>query len=194
MISPGLKNLNSKNLQEFIKSIDTLFVKLELAYHYQFYKVFGSDEKLHEGKKLWANSLKSYDIETIDAATEAIIQSQPYLPTLTDILKTCNEHRKKTSLPSADEAFIEARKSFSPRKEFNWSHAAVYYAGKKTGWNLINEKDGKEIFYDFKRNYDELIKQVNNGRILEIPIEEVAEDLKPLNQKLFESLRNKHKI
>ena len=65
---------------------------------------------------------------------------------------------------------------------------------KKTGWNLINEKDGKEIFYDFKRNYDELIKQVNNGRILKIPKEEAVENLKPLNQKLFESLRNKHKI
>ena len=35
----------------FIKAIDSLFLKLELAYHYQFYKVFGTDERLSEGKK-----------------------------------------------------------------------------------------------------------------------------------------------
>ena len=66
MINPGQKNLNSRNLQDFIEAIDALFLKLELAYHYQFYKVFGSDEKLNEGKKLWATSLKSYDIEIIN--------------------------------------------------------------------------------------------------------------------------------
>ena len=194
MISPGQKNLNSRNLQDFIEAIDALFLKLELAYHYQFYKVFGSDEKLNEGKKLWATSLKSYDIEIINKASEEIIQSQPYLPTLTDIVRICNEFLKNTSLPSADEAFVEARKSFSPRKEYNWTHPIVYFAGKKTGWNLLNEKDGKDIFYEFKRNYEELIKKVGNGIVFKVPKEKTAEDLEPLNQKLFESLRNKHKI
>ena len=194
MINPGQKNLNSRNLQDFIEAIDALFLKLELAYHYQFYKVFGSDEKLNEGKKLWATSLKSYDIEIINKASEEIIQSQPYLPTLTDIVRICNECLKNTSLPSADEAFVEARKSFSPRKEYNWTHPIVYFAGKKTGWNLLNEKDGKDIFYEFKRNYEELIKKVGNGIVFKVPKEKTAEDLEPLNQKLFESLRNNHKI
>ena len=194
VINPGQKNLNSRNLQDFIEAIDALFLKLELAYHYQFYKVFGSDEKLNEGKKLWATSLKSYDIEIINKASEEIIQSQPYLPTLTDIVRICNELLKNTSLPSADEAFVEARKSFSPRKEYNWTHPIVYFAGKKTGWNLLNEKDGKDIFYEFKRNYEELIKKVGNGKVFKVPKEKTAEDLEPLNQKLFESLRNKHKI
>ena len=194
MINPGQKNLNSRNLQDFIEAIDALFLKLELAYHYQFYKVFGSDEKLNEGKKLWATSLKSYDIEIINKASEEIIQSQPYLPTLTDIVRICNELLKNTSLPSADEAFVEARKSFSPRKEYNWTHPIVYFAGKKTGWNLLNEKDGKDIFYEFKRNYEELIKKVGKGKVFKLPKEKTTEDLKPLNQKLFESLRNKHKI
>ena len=38
--------------EDFINAIDELFLKLELAYHYQFYKVFGTDEKLKEGKAL----------------------------------------------------------------------------------------------------------------------------------------------
>lgn len=194
MTNPGQKNLNSDNLQEYIESIDALFLKLELAYHYQFYKVFGSDDKLNEGKKLWANSLKKYDIASINAASEEIIHTQPYFPTLTDIVKLCEQLRKSSSLPSADEAFIEARKSFSPRKKYQWSHPIIYLAGKKTGWNFLNERDGRDIFYDFKKNYEVLVKAVNNGKEFFIPEDKVEEELKPLDQKLFESLRKKFKI
>ena len=194
MTSPGQKNLNSDILQEYIESIDALFLKLELAYHYQFYKVFGTDDKLNEGKKLWANSLKKYDVAIINEASEEIIHTQPYFPTLTDIVKLCEQLKKNTSLPSADEAFIEARKSFSPRKKYNWSHPIIYLAGKKTGWNFLNEKDGRDIFYDFKKNYEHLVKAVNNGKEFFIPQDSIDEELKPLDQKLFESLRKKFNI
>ena len=194
MTSPGQKNLSSDILQEYIESIDALFLKLELAYHYQFYKVFGTDEKLNEGKKLWANSLKKYEVTIINEASEEIIHTQPYFPTLTDIVKLCEQLKKSTSLPSADEAFIEARKSFSPRKKYNWSHPIIYLAGKKTGWNFLNEKDGRDIFYDFKKNYEHLVKAVNNGKEFSIPEDAVDEELKPLDQKLFESLRKKFNI
>lgn len=194
MTSPGQKNLSSDILQEYIESIDALFLKLELAYHYQFYKVFGTDDKLNEGKKLWANSLKKYEVSIINEASEEIIHTQPYFPTLTDIVKLCEQLKKSTSLPSADEAFIEARKSFSPRKKYNWSHPIIYLAGKKTGWNFLNEKDGRDIFYDFKKNYEHLVKAVNNGKEFFIPEDSVDEELKPLDQKLFESLRKKFNI
>ena len=194
MTSPGQKNLSSDILREYIESIDALFLKLELAYHYQFYKVFGTDDKLNEGKKLWANSLKKYEVSIINEASEEIIHTQPYFPTLTDIVKLCEQLKKTTSLPSADEAFIEARKSFSPRKKYNWSHPIIYLAGKKTGWNFLNEKDGRDIFYDFKKNYEHLVKAVNNGKEFSIPEDSVDEELKPLDQKLFESLRKKFNI
>ena len=60
------KSISTK--EDFIKSIDAMFLKLELAYHYQFYKVFGTDEKLKEGKKLWAITLKNESPETILAS------------------------------------------------------------------------------------------------------------------------------
>ena len=80
----GQKKLNSTK-EEFIKTIDLLFLKLELAYHYQFYKVFGTDERLSEGKKIWATSLRNIDNEVIIKAAEDVISSQSFLPTLTDL-------------------------------------------------------------------------------------------------------------
>ena len=189
----GHQKLNS-NKEEFIECIDSLFLKLELAYHYQFYKVFGTDDRLNEGKKLWAISLKSFSTEIILEGIESVVGSQSYLPTLTDLIKACSEINNQDGFPSVEEAYIEARKSFSPRAEYPWSHPIVYFAGKKIGWNFLDEKDSKELFFSFKKIFNKLKLEAFNGN--EFKIEQTANQpsLTPLNKKLFESLRKKHNV
>ena len=182
------------NKEDFIKSIDALFLKLELAYHYQFYKVFGTDEKLKEGKKLWAISLKDTAPEIILDAVENVISSQSYLPTLTDLMKACNEINRMDGFPSVEEAYVEARRSYQPRASYNWSHPIVYFVGKKIGWNIINEKDSKENFNTFKHIFNALKIQAIEGKEFKIKQSKVLNDRKPLNPDLFEKLREKHKV
>ena len=182
------------NKEDFIKSIDALFLKLELAYHYQFYKVFGTDEKLKEGKKLWAISLKDIAPEIILDAVENVISSQSYLPTLTDLMKACNEINRMDGFPSVEEAYVEARRSYQPRASYNWSHPIVYFVGKKIGWNIINEKDSKENFNTFKRIFNALKIQAIEGKEFKIKQSKVLNDRKPLNPNLFKKLREKHKV
>ena len=182
------------NKEDFIKSIDALFLKLELAYHYQFYKVFGTDEKLKEGKKLWAISLKDTTPEIILDAVENVISSQSYLPTLTDLMKACNEINRMDGFPSVEEAYVEARRSYQPRASYNWSHPIVYFVGKKIGWNIINEKDSKENFNTFKHIFNALKIQAIEGREFKIKQSKVLNDRKPLNTDLFKKLREKHKV
>ena len=182
------------NKEDFIKSIDALFLKLELAYHYQFYKVFGTDEKLKEGKKLWALSLKYESPEVIIEAVEKVISSQSFLPTLTDIMKSCNEINKIDGFPSAEEAYIEARKSYQPRKDFNWSNPIVYFAGKKIGWNSLSEKDSNENFNAFKKVFNSLKIEAIAGKKFEIKDNTPSIDRKLLNKDLFKELRRKYKV
>tara|TARA_B100001564_G_scaffold232829_1_gene196736 strand:+ start:761 stop:1342 length:582 start_codon:yes stop_codon:yes gene_type:complete len=182
------------NKEDFIKSIDALFLKLELAYHYQFYKVFGTDEKLKEGKKLWAISLKDVAPEIILDAVENVISSQSYLPTLTDLMKACNEINRMDGFPSVEEAYVEARRSYQPRASYNWSHPIVYFVGKKIGWNIINEKDSKENFNTFKHIFNALKIQAIEGKEFKIKQSKVLNDRKPLNPDLFKKLREKHKV
>ena len=182
------------NKEDFIKSIDALFLKLELAYHYQFYKVFGTDEKLKEGKKLWAISLKDTAPEIILDAVENVISSQSYLPTLTDLMKACSEINTMDGFPSVEEAYVEARRSYQPRASYNWSHPIVYFVGKKIGWNIINEKDSKENFNTFKRIFNALKIQAIEGKEFKIKQSKVLNDRKPLNPDLFKKLREKHKV
>ena len=182
------------NKEDFIKSVDALFLKLELAYHYQFYKVFGTDEKLKEGKKLWAISLKDIAPEIILDAVENVISSQSYLPTLTDLMKACNEINRMDGFPSVEEAYVEARRSYQPRASYNWSHPIVYFVGKKIGWNIINEKDSKENFNTFKHIFNALKIQAIEGKEFKIKQSKVLNDRKPLNPDLFKKLREKHTV
>lgn len=181
--------------EDLIKSVDSLFLKLELAYHYQFYKVFGTDDKLKEGKKLWAVSLKHISSEIILEAIENVISSQSYLPTLTDLLKACNDINRKDGFPSLEEAYLEARRSYQPRRDFNWTHPIVYFAGKKTGWNILDEKDSNQSLQVFRKNYMYLKMQAQNGTEFKIKSNsDNNEKSKPFNRDLFKKLRNKFKV
>lgn len=184
----------SSSKKEFIASIDNLFLKLELAYHYQFYKVFGTDERLNEGKKLWAMSLKGFSLDTLGQAIEDVIGSQSYLPTLTDIVKACSEIKDKDGFPSIEEAYIEARKSYSPRNEYPWSHPIVYFSGKKLGWNTLDEKDSKELFFAFKRIFLRMKERAIEGYEFKIPKQDKPIESFTLNSKLFNELRKKHNV
>ena len=180
--------------ENLVQAVDSLFLKLELAYHYQFYKVFGTDEKLREGKKLWALSLKNLPPDIILKGIENVIISQSYLPTLTDLLKACNDINKNDGFPSVEEAYLEARRSYQPRKKFNWSHPIIFYTGKKVGWDILNERDTKETFTLFKNTFISLKKEAQKGKRFSIQNNENKKTLKPFNKSLFKKLRNKHKI
>ena len=190
-MTPGQKISNSDR-KSFIAAIDNLFLKLELSYHYQFYKVFGTDDKLKEAKKLWAESLKRYPSECIDSAVEIVIQSNDYLPTLTEIIKACSGSMGSINIPNPQEAFIEAQKSSSPRNSFPWTHPIIYWAGKEVGWELINSPNNTNTFQAFSKTYMRLVKELKAGKKFEIVSKEDKEIIEPLDVKLFESLRKKH--
>ena len=192
-MTPGQK-ISSSDRKSFIAAIDNLFLKLELSYHYQFYKVFGTDDKLMEAKKLWAESLKKYPSECIDSAVEIVINSNDYLPTLTEIIKACSGSMGSINIPNPQEAFIEAQKSSSPRRSFPWTHPIIYWAGKEVGWELINSPNNINTFQAFSKIYMRLVKELKNGKKFEVTSNENNEITEPLDIELFESLRKKHDL
>ena len=192
-MTPGQKISNSDR-KSFIDAIDNLFLKLELSYHYQFYKVFGTDDKLIEAKKLWAESLKKYPSECIYSAVETVIQSNDYLPTLTEIIKACSASMGSINIPNPQEAFIEAQKSTSPRHSFPWTHPIIYWAGKEIGWELINSPNNTNTFQAFSKIYMRLVKELKAGKKFEVISKENNEISGPLDIELFESLRKKHDL
>ena len=192
-MTPGQK-ISSSERKSFIEAIDNLFLKLELSYHYQFYKVFGTDHRLNEAKKLWAESLKKYPAEFINAAAETVIQANDYLPTLTEILKACSGSMGTINIPTPQEAFIEAQKSSSPRQSFPWTHPIIYWAGREVGWELINSQNNNNTFQAFSKIYIRLVKEMKAGKEFKVaPIKE-SDTFEPVDINLLEELRKKYNL
>ena len=192
-MTPGQK-ISSSERKSFINAIDNLFLKLELSYHYQFYKVFGTDHRLNEAKKLWAESLKKFPAECINAAVETVIQANDYLPTLTEILKACTDSMDAINIPTPQEAYIEAQKSSSPRQSFPWTHPIIYWAGREVGWELINSQNNNNTFQAFSKTYMRLVQEMKAGREFKVaPIEE-ADAFEPVDINLLEKLRKKYDL
>ena len=185
--------ISNSERKRFIEAIDNLFLKLELSYHYQFYIVFGTDHRLKEAKKLWAESLKKYPAECINAAVETVIQANDYLPTLTEVLKACSNSMGAINIPTPQEAFIEAQKSSSPRQNYPWTHPIVYWAGREIGWELINSQNNN-AFQAFSKTYMRLVKEMKAGKEFIITPKEKTDVLEPLDIKLLEKLRKKHNL
>ena len=76
------------------------------SYHYQFYKVFGDDDRLKEGKKLWAMSLKRFDNHHIKDSILKVVAKNDFLPTLSDFIKCCEE-AKLSDFQEPDDSFDE---------------------------------------------------------------------------------------
>ena len=77
-----------------------------MSYHYQFYKVFGDDERLKEGKNLWAMSLKRFDNRHIKDSILKVVSKNDFLPTLSDFIKCCEE-AKLLDFKEPDDNFDE---------------------------------------------------------------------------------------
>jgi len=69
--APGQISSNF-NKQQLIDAINNLFLKFELAYHYQFLRIYDAQEKIDNAKILWAKSLKDYSADVIDMVADEL--------------------------------------------------------------------------------------------------------------------------
>jgi len=129
----------------------------QINYHNQYFSAFGDNTKSENlAKNLWLNKLKQFSSETICGAAEKIIAENDYLPTLHKMLEACRQVGMPKGLPSPRNAYIEACNKPSPKATQDWSHAAVYLAGRDCGWHLLTnevERKALPLFSDSYRNY-----------------------------------------
>jgi hypothetical protein len=146
---------------ELIDAINQVFALFQINYHNQYFSAFGDNTKSENlAKNLWLNKLSQFSPETICGAAEKIIADNDYLPTLHKMLEACRQVGMPKGLPSARNAYLEACNKPSPKAAQDWSHAAVYLAGRDCGWHLLaNETERKAfpLFSDCYRNYCDLV-------------------------------------
>ena len=161
------KQPSSAHKNALMDAIDQMFAEFELVYHNQYHKAFPNQEKLLYAKKIWFSNLSEQQPQAILQAAHRAIKESEFLPTIKGLLKYCNE---SYGLPDARAAYLEACRASSPKHEFNWTHPAVYFAGRESDWYFLAGSAEKQAFPVFKRNYELICERVIAGEALSIPL------------------------
>ncbi|PCH58269.1 MAG: hypothetical protein COC19_08640 [SAR86 cluster bacterium] len=159
-------------VMDHVDAINQLFAQFEFAYHNQYHKAFADADSLIIAKKYWLSCLNQFSPVQIVAAAKRVIRSQEYLPSIAVVVKACDSGLDLYGLPSTREAYLEACSASSPKLDFQWSHAAVYFAGKASDWFFLANYSEQKTLPVFDYHYSLLCKRVISGETLslEMPV------------------------
>lgn len=171
---------------DLIDAINTLFTQFEVAFPNLYHRAFSSDNAIMLAKQLWANSLKDFTPAQILTGVQKAIENSDYIPTIHTVLKYCKEDLSAYGLPSPRDAYIEACNASEPRAEFEWSHPAVYFAGRQSDWFFLASNSESKALPIFETNYRAICQRIINGEKLAMPnVERLEHDAaKPLSSKV----------
>ncbi len=196
MHTPTEHNKNQqKASQTQLDAINQVFALFKLNFHNQFYKAFSKTEELNAVKRLWLDALKHFSAETMLRAAKSIIENNEFLPTLRTMIRFCEEHSHEP-LPDPHAAYTEACRAPSPKAEQQWSHLAVYYAGKATDWYFLQSNTEQTAFPVFKQEYEKICTRIRNGlqlkppQVKALPQESSTPLDKTSNQEKLSALKN----
>ena len=135
--------------------------------------------------RLWITHLKDYSPEVVQRVADDVIKNERYLPNLATFRSYCDHAYSLFGLPDVHSAYVEACRAPNPKKEYKWSHLAVYYAGLATDWFFISSAVESKVLPVFKRNYEMICDRVIKGEELAAPLHKAlpAEVSIPLDKK-----------
>lgn len=100
-------------------------------------------------------------------AAKQVIRTQDYLPSIAALVRACEQGLDLYGLALPRQAYLEACEAPSPKRDYAWSHEAVYLAGQAAGWFLLASEPESVSFPRFEYHYDILCRRVINGEELE---------------------------
>lgn len=156
---------------QLISAVNGVFEVLAVGYGNQYHAAYPNAEQSNLAKRLWAKHLQTYPANLVMKVADDIIGKETFLPSIAKFKEYCDNAYDAFGLPKADSAYIEACRAPQPKKSFNWSHPAVYFAGLATDWFFISTEARDKVFPVFKRNYEMLCERVIKGEKLEVPLE-----------------------
>jgi hypothetical protein len=152
-----------------IDALNEVFALFRINYHNQYYKAYSDGAVLGQIKKLWLESLQRFEPDTIRRGAREVIETSEYLPTLNKMMVACQGDPRKHGLKDPHSAYVEACQAPSPKTTFQWSHPAVYYAGRASDWYFLNSSTERTAFPVFAQHYKRLCERVINGETLTAP-------------------------
>ncbi|MBY4676660.1 hypothetical protein K6T12_08645 [Marinobacterium sp. CAU 1594] len=153
-----------------------IFARFMAIYGHKFKSCFESDAEIRIAKREWALSLRGYGEAELVAAIDHCKEQLAWMPTVSEFLAILREQQGNFGLPSPHRAYEEACRFALEPTRHQWSHAAVYQAGRETGWFELRSEPEERMFKAFSYNYEICCRRVRNGEQLDQPVQKGLPD------------------
>lgn len=117
----------------------------------------------------WSAGLADLSREQIKKGFANFMRSQDRFIDLKRFRALCLD-LSHLGLVELERAYEEACTKPSPKERQQWSHAAVYHAGRLTGWWELHAMPRDQMLPRFKYNYDMLCKRVADGEDINLDV------------------------
>ncbi len=156
-------------------AVNLMFAEFQLAWPNQYNKAFEDEAVLTLARRRWMEWLGDFSPEVIVQAAKRVAETAKYLPCPAEMREACES---LLGLPPAREAFREACERDFPKHEQPWSHPAVYFAGRATGWSDLESGPDRSTFPRFEHHYAVMRRRAANGEPLSVPVPEALPEKK----------------
>lgn len=159
---------DSKVSTEVKVAMTQLWLRMSEIYGAQFANQFGVIGG--EAFQTWCLGLRDMSEAMIKKGFTKLLQRESaFVPNLNEFRKLCLVTPEELGLPSMEVAYLEACNSGHRVLGANWSHPAVYHAGKAVGWFELRNRIAKETRPMFKISYEDICQRVMKGEVFELP-------------------------
>lgn len=160
------KQTGEAHTEDLADAINQAFELLRVNYHHLFFSAYDEINALDAAKRLWLKNLSVYSPETIVAATHKLIKQSDYLPTVSQLVRQCQQITSGLTVPDVYSAYVEACRASNPKQNYLWSHPIVYYAGRRSDWFFLANNSEATALPIFKQHYQQLCQRLYDGESL----------------------------
>ncbi|MFA5387306.1 MAG: hypothetical protein WC322_02815 [Candidatus Paceibacterota bacterium] len=117
----------------------------------------------------WSASLADLKAEQIKSGFANYMRSDDRYLDLKKFRNYCIDVTRHGLIP-VERAYEEACMAHSPKDRQKWSHAAVYHAGRLTGWSDLHAMPRAQMMPRFEHFYSQLCKRVSEGEDINLDV------------------------
>jgi hypothetical protein len=166
----------------------TLWERMTQMFGHRWVSAYGASDT----DNVWLACLDGLSPEQLRSGMRAVARGgEAWPPTAPQFRKLCESATLADhGLPDPERAYREAASNAHNPSRVNWSHPAVYVAGRETGWfDLRHAEMGDRIEQRFRRNYEIVTRRVLAGEQLDAEIPVALEDTRGRRRPLTEKDR-----
>ncbi|GGO83040.1 hypothetical protein GCM10011348_25840 [Marinobacterium nitratireducens] len=146
-----------------------LFARFMAIYGHKFKSCFETQDEIRIAKREWALSLRGYGEAELVAAIDHCKERLAWMPTISEFLKILQDLGTR-GLPGLQSAYQEACMHAEHPTRHDWSHPAVYHAGRATGWFRLRSEEQEQVLPDFRYHYGVMVRRARDGEDLTVPV------------------------